>query len=203
MVRLRLCPQLTEREVRELQARAAADMRSVGSTVALLLIADLKRRGSGRGQRASGVSPGDKRRAYEVAVPLTAEQKRKVEGTGEGRGAVRVEPRGYADRGGSSPRLSESLPSVTPGFLSEVNDGATFLVWSRVRLLEGPSSNHLAAKKAVGLTPFRIRSTVGPPGCRGRRWPIQRFGGSGFIQMRIFGRKGWNRVERTGPMSKR
>ncbi len=43
MVRLRLCPQLTRGEVRELQARAAADMRSVGRTVALLLIEDLRR----------------------------------------------------------------------------------------------------------------------------------------------------------------
>ncbi len=79
MVRLRICPQLTRGEVRELQARAAADMRSVGSTVALLLIEDLRRRGSGRARAARGVSLGDKRSAYEVAVPLTAEQKRKVE----------------------------------------------------------------------------------------------------------------------------
>ncbi len=79
MVRLRLCPQLTRGEVRELQARAAADMRSVGSTVALLLIEDLPHRGPGRGRPASGVSLGDKRNGYEVAVPLTAGQKRKVE----------------------------------------------------------------------------------------------------------------------------
>ncbi len=79
MVRLRVDPQLTRGEVRELQARAAADMRSVGRTVALLLIEDLRRRGSGRGRPASGVSLRDKRSGYEVAVPLTAEQKRKVE----------------------------------------------------------------------------------------------------------------------------
>ncbi len=79
MVRLRLCPQLTEREVRQLQARAAADMRSVGGYVALLLIADLKRRHPGRKRRAGGVPLGDPRSAYEIAVPLTAEQKRKVE----------------------------------------------------------------------------------------------------------------------------
>ena len=79
MVRLRLCPQLTRGEVRELQARAAADMRSVGRTVALLLIEDFRRRGPGRERSAGGVSRGDKRRAYEVAVPLTPGQKRKVE----------------------------------------------------------------------------------------------------------------------------
>ncbi len=79
MVRLRVDPQLTRGEVRELQARAAADMRSVGSTVALLLIADLRRRGPGRGRQAGSVSPGDKRSAYGIAFPLTAEQKRKVE----------------------------------------------------------------------------------------------------------------------------
>ncbi len=53
-------------------------MRSVGSYVALLLIEDLPHRGPGRGRPASGVSLGDKRRGYEVAVPLTPEQKRKV-----------------------------------------------------------------------------------------------------------------------------
>ncbi len=79
MVRLRVDPQLTQREVRELQARAAADMRSVGGYVAWLLIQDLRRRGPGLRRRARGVSPGDKRSAYEVAVPLTAEQKRKVD----------------------------------------------------------------------------------------------------------------------------
>ena len=78
MVRLRVDPQLTRGEVRELQARAAADLRSVGSTVALLVIADL-RRGPGRGRPTGGVSLGDKRSAYGIAVPLTAEQKRKVE----------------------------------------------------------------------------------------------------------------------------
>ena len=78
-VRLRVGPQLTRGEVREVQARAAADMRSVGSYVALILIADLRRRGLGRGRPAGGVSLGDKRSPYEVAVPLTAEQKRKVD----------------------------------------------------------------------------------------------------------------------------
>ena len=76
-VRLRVDPQLTRGEVRELQARAAADMRSVRSTVALLVIEDLQRRG--RGRSAGGVSLGDKRSGYGIAVPLTAEQKRKVE----------------------------------------------------------------------------------------------------------------------------
>ncbi len=79
MVRLRLAPQLTRAEVRELQARAAADMRSVGSTVALLLIEDLPHRGPGRGRPARGVSLGDKRSGHEITVPLTAEQRRKVE----------------------------------------------------------------------------------------------------------------------------
>ena len=79
MVRLRVAPQLTEREVRGLVARAAADMRSVGSYVALLLLADLRRRGSGRGRSTASVSRGDKRSGYEIAVPLTAEQRRKVE----------------------------------------------------------------------------------------------------------------------------
>ncbi len=79
MVRLRVYPQLTRGEVRELQTRAAADMRSVGRTVALLLIEDLRRLGPGRERSAASVSRGDKRSGYEIAVPLTAGQKRKVE----------------------------------------------------------------------------------------------------------------------------
>ncbi len=46
--------------------------------MAWLLIKDLRRE-SGRKRRGSGVSPGDKRSAYEIAVPLTAEQRGKVE----------------------------------------------------------------------------------------------------------------------------
>ncbi len=78
IVRLRAAPQLTPGEVRQLQARAAADMRSLGGYVAWLLIKDLRRE-SGRTRRTTGVSPGDKRSAYEIAVPLTAEQKENVE----------------------------------------------------------------------------------------------------------------------------
>ena len=43
MVRLRVAPQLAQSEVRQLQARAAADMRSVGGYVAWLLIKELRR----------------------------------------------------------------------------------------------------------------------------------------------------------------
>ena len=53
-------------------------MRSVGGYVAWLLIKDLRRE-SGRKRRGTGVSVGDKRSAYEIAVPLTAEQKEQVE----------------------------------------------------------------------------------------------------------------------------
>ena len=48
--------------------------------MAWLLIKDLRRRGSGQRRRARGVSVADKRRAFEVAVPLTVEQKEQVEG---------------------------------------------------------------------------------------------------------------------------
>ncbi len=79
MARLRVAPQLTQGEARQLQARAAADMRSVGGYVGWLLVKELKRRGSGQRRRARGVSVTDKRSAFEVAVPLTAEQKGDVE----------------------------------------------------------------------------------------------------------------------------
>ena len=47
--------------------------------MAWLMIKDLRSRRAGRKRRAGSVPLGDKRSAYEVAVPLTAEQKRKVE----------------------------------------------------------------------------------------------------------------------------
>jgi hypothetical protein len=42
-VRLRLAPQLTRSEIRQLQERAAADMRSIGGYVAKLIVEDLGR----------------------------------------------------------------------------------------------------------------------------------------------------------------
>ncbi len=126
MVRLRLCPQLTRGEVRKLQSRAAADMRSVGRTVALLLIEDLGYRGPGRGRPAGGVSLDDQRRAYDVAVPMTAEQTRKVET--RARAEVRSVSSYVAllivaalDR----LRPSRRPRSMDSRFLSEVGDGQT------------------------------------------------------------------------------
>ncbi len=79
-----MLPNLTRRSRRDSMTcsdrrRAAADMRSVGGHVAWLLIQDLRRRVPAGGRRAGRVSPGDQRSAYEIAVPLTPEQKGKVE----------------------------------------------------------------------------------------------------------------------------
>ena len=78
MVRLRVAPQLTPGGARRLQARAAADMRSVGGYVAWLMIKELRRE-PGRKRRTGGISLADKRSPYEINVPLTAEQKEQVE----------------------------------------------------------------------------------------------------------------------------
>ena len=78
MVRLRVAPQLTPGEARQLQARAAADMRSVGGYVAWLMIKELRRE-PGRKRRTGGISLADKRSPHEINVPLTAEQKEQVE----------------------------------------------------------------------------------------------------------------------------
>ena len=78
LARLSTFPQLTRREARELEARAAADMRSVSSYVALLLIEDLRRRRS-QSRWTGLVSPADKRTAYPVGPSLTPAQKRQVQ----------------------------------------------------------------------------------------------------------------------------
>ena len=67
--RLRLSLKLTRAEIKKLQQRAAADMRSISGYVAFLVTEELRRRG--RTRRATGVFGKEKRFAYDVAVPLT------------------------------------------------------------------------------------------------------------------------------------
>ena len=76
-VRLRLAPQLTREEVRKLEARAAADVRSVANFVAFLIAQDLS--GKRRRGRPTSAKPGDKRTGYELVVPITIPDRRELE----------------------------------------------------------------------------------------------------------------------------
>ena len=73
--RLIVSPQLTAREIRQIQARAAEDMRSIGNYVALLVIEDLERPATGRRQRGRVSPPGGRRESYSIGVPVTAAQR--------------------------------------------------------------------------------------------------------------------------------
>jgi hypothetical protein len=74
-VRLRVAPQLTRGEIRQLRERAAADMRSIGSYVAFLVVRHLSGRGNGRRRRKAAVSASGRRLGYDIAVSLTPDQK--------------------------------------------------------------------------------------------------------------------------------
>ena len=65
--RIRLTLHLTRSEIEELEERAAADLRPIRQYVAMLILQPSRsaRRGG------TDASAGDKRKAYDVAVPLT------------------------------------------------------------------------------------------------------------------------------------
>ena len=73
--RLIVSPMLTSREIRQIQARAAEDMRSIGNYVALLVIEDLDRPAGDRRQRGRVSPPGGQRVSYAIGLPLTAAQR--------------------------------------------------------------------------------------------------------------------------------
>ncbi len=75
--RLRLAPQLTRDEVRKLEARAAADLRSVANFVAYLVVQDLS--GKRKARRPTSAKPGDKRTGYGLVLPITIPDRRKLE----------------------------------------------------------------------------------------------------------------------------
>jgi hypothetical protein len=78
-VRIHVTPQLTRGEIKRLQARAAGDMRSVASYVAVLVIEDLRKRGGSGRRRGPAPSDADNRISYELAVPLTPDQKAQLQ----------------------------------------------------------------------------------------------------------------------------
>ena len=78
--RLGVSPPLTRAEVRQLKARAEADLRSISNYVSHLVAQDLKRagaQGSGSPPAASG-----KREPYSIALYLTASEAAGGEGGG-------------------------------------------------------------------------------------------------------------------------
>lgn len=77
LLRLGVSPPLTRAEVRQLKARAKADLRSISNYVGHLVAQDLKRAGGqGSGDPPAG---GGKREPYSIALYLTASERRQLE----------------------------------------------------------------------------------------------------------------------------
>ncbi len=64
---------LTASEIRELKARAAADLRTISNYVSVLVVEELKRKG--RRRSPAGARPGDKRRFYALQLYLTVSER--------------------------------------------------------------------------------------------------------------------------------
>ncbi len=75
--RLRVQPRLTPAEARGLEARAAADLRSVGNYVAWLIAQDLSAKRKAR--RQTKAKPSDKRVGYSINAPITIPDRRELE----------------------------------------------------------------------------------------------------------------------------
>ncbi len=78
-VRIHTTPKLTRSELEKLQTMAAAEARSVANYAAFLVIRHLKGKGLRKLPPLPATRPGDDRVAYEIAVPLTLEQKAELE----------------------------------------------------------------------------------------------------------------------------
>ncbi len=76
-MRFGLALALTPREVRDLKARAAADLRTISNYVSFLVVEELKRKG--RRRSPAGARPGDKRRFYALQLYLTATERKRLE----------------------------------------------------------------------------------------------------------------------------
>ena len=72
--RLSLSPPLSAREVRELRARAVADMRTVSNYLSHLVVGSLKRKRIG-----PEADPTEERRYYHVQLFLTANERKRLE----------------------------------------------------------------------------------------------------------------------------
>ncbi len=75
-VRLICHLRLTKAEIKQLEANAAADLRSVASYVAQIILADLKRKPGKR--KPTQAKPGDNRIAYDVGATLLIPEREAV-----------------------------------------------------------------------------------------------------------------------------
>ncbi len=78
-VRIHTTPKLTRSEFEKLQARAAAEMRSVANYVAFLVVQPLKVKGRRKLRPLPATRPGDERVSCEIAIPLTPDQRAELE----------------------------------------------------------------------------------------------------------------------------
>ncbi len=70
---------LSRAESQRLEANAAADLRSVSNYVSRLVVEDLRRDRKTRRRAAAVVKSGERRVTYEVAVQITAGEKKKLQ----------------------------------------------------------------------------------------------------------------------------
>ena len=78
-VRIHTTRKLTRREFEKLEARAAAEMRSVANYVAFLVVQPPKGKGRRKLRSLPANHSGDERISYGIAVPLTPDQKAELE----------------------------------------------------------------------------------------------------------------------------
>ncbi len=78
-VRIHTTPKLTRSEFEKLQARAAAEMRSVANYVAFLVVQHMRGNGRRKLRPLPATRSGDDLALYEIAVPLTPDQKAELD----------------------------------------------------------------------------------------------------------------------------
>ncbi len=74
-VRIHTTPKLTRSEFEKLEARAAAEMRSVANYVAFLVVQHMRGNGRRKLRPLPANRTGDDQALYEIAVPLTPHQR--------------------------------------------------------------------------------------------------------------------------------
>ncbi len=70
---------LTRREIQQLEATAAADLRSISNYVSLLVVEHLRRKHQTRRRAAAGANPGERRVSYDIAVQIGPAEKKKLQ----------------------------------------------------------------------------------------------------------------------------
>jgi len=76
MIRLRVDPALTRAEAKQLETRAAEDLRGVGNYVALIVAQDLAKEPKTR--RRTGARVTDRREAFDMAIPISPANRKRL-----------------------------------------------------------------------------------------------------------------------------